>query len=176
MENVNTAPSATSPIKVQELARGRMPPHERWAGAGRMDLMSSRLAAIRLSRHIPPALNAQVVARCLGAVEKGFVLAGTFISPCERLLWLEIVRRGVPVVKMSPDPLAGSYFPKGDEGRLFAENRLLVLSHDVGTPPDRYTAWHDAGLALADLASQNGVALYVRPDSRTGHLQWAFRP
>ena len=96
-----------------------------WKGAGRLDLLAppSRLAAVRLSRKIPPELCGQVVTRCLGASAKGFVLAGTFISPCERALWREIVARGVPVVRMSPDPLAGTYAPRAEEGRLFTEGR-----------------------------------------------------
>ena len=149
-----------------------------WKGAGRLEFLvpPSRLAAVRLSRKIPPELCGQVVARCLGASAKGFVLAGTFISPCERALWREIVARGVPVVRMSPDPLPGVYAPRAEEGRLFAEGRLLVLSRDIGVPPDRYTAWHDANMALADLACQNGVSLYVCPDPRTNRLQWTFRP
>ena len=65
---------------------------------------------------------------------------------------------------------------RSEEGRLFTEGRLLVLSRDIGVPPDRYTAWHDAYMALADLACQNGVSLYVCPDPRTNRLQWIFRP
>ena len=149
-----------------------------WKGAGRLEFLAppSRLAAVRLSRKIPPELCGQVVARCMGAYEKGFVLSGTFVSPCERALWREIVARGVPVVRMSPDPLPSVYAPRAEEGRLFAAGRLLVLSRDIGVPPDRYTAWHDANMALADLACQNGVSLYVCPDPRTNRLQWIFRP
>ena len=51
-----------------------------WKGAGRLDLLTppSRLAAVRLSRKIPPDLCGQVVARCMGACEKGFCRSKRF--------------------------------------------------------------------------------------------------
>ena len=87
-----------------------------WLGDARV-----RIAAVRLSRSIPSDLFPQVVARLVAAAEKGYVLSSTWISPCERVVFQELVRRGFPVIRGSQDPLELVYpkelpvFDKYDE-------------------------------------------------------------
>ena len=124
------------PLKVFEpLDLPRFPPDEWWSAVGETALLDEgrRLCAIRLSRKIPAALYGEVTARLVRAVtEKGFTLAGTFISPCERAVAAALQGRGLPLIRAIPDKLAMVYRPKGDEPAAFAAGRLLLLSRVYG--------------------------------------------
>ena len=72
------------PLKVAEpFSSPRIPGDEWWSAAGATELAApeNRICAIRLSRRIPAADHQAVVKRLMKAVDMGFTLAGTFISP-----------------------------------------------------------------------------------------------
>ena len=163
-------------LKVHEPISGsRLPDGEWWTGVGNLELISdaARLAAFQLSRTIPRAMFPAVIDRCLSAVDKGYVPASTFISPCERALLDALVAAGAPMVRVVPDPLATVYRPKEDEPPLFAAGKLLLLSRVAAIGLSRSEAWHGINDALADIACANGTAVYVRQDG--GRLDWRFR-
>ena len=87
-----------------------------------------KLAAVRLSRSLQEADFNAVAARLHGAAEKGFVLAGTWISPCEQAVFAELAAAGFPLVRAVQDPLSTIYRPKGDECdgvQITSRNRSL---------------------------------------------------
>ena len=154
------------PLKVLEpISSPRIPGDEWWSAAGAIELLAPerKICAIRLSRRIPVNDYSKVVARLMAAVDKGFVLAGTFISPCEREVARSLIARGAPMIRAVPDPLALVYRPKGDEPRQFAEGRLLLLSRVAAPGSSRYDAWHGINDALADFATSTtgGLSLYA---------------
>jgi len=165
------------PLKVVEpLDSPRLPGDEWWSAVGASELLGEarRLCAIRLSRKIPAGDYAAVVARLMAAVEKGYTLMGTFISPCERAVAAELERRGLPMIKAVPDPLAMVYRPKGEETRQFGEGRLCLLSRVAAPGVSRYDAWHGINAALGEIAAAagGGISLYVVPGG--GGLEWQF--
>lgn len=119
---------------VEPLVADVLPYGEWWSGAGEVALLDGKIAAVRLSRSIPTAEFPAVEARLMSAVDKGFTLAGTWISPCERVVFAGLVKRGAAIIKASQDPLSMVYRPKGDEPGLFAEGRYLVISRQAGNP------------------------------------------
>lgn len=189
------------PLKVVEpLASELLPPDEWWTGVGRTDWLPAcaagsgcgaagsrchldsvaqagaipRLAAVRLSRTIPAAKFGEVAARLLKAAEKGWHLAGTWISPCERFVFAELVRRDFPIVRGSQDPLEMVYRPREDEPKLFSEGRYLLLSRVFAEGTPRGVGWHGMNDALAGLAlADGGVSAYVRWNRQKG-LVWDF--
>ena len=162
------------PLKVHEpLDSARLPDGEWWTGVGNVELLGPhvKLAAFRLSRSIPRGDFTAVIARCLSAVEKGYVPVSTFISPCERALKDALVVAGAPLVRVVPDPLATVYRPREDEPGLFAAGRLLLLSRVAAAGMSRTAAWHEINDVLAEIACQGGgAAAYVR-----GRGDWRFR-
>ena len=165
------------PLKVVEpLTAECLPGDEWWTGVGRVDWLDdpgAKIAAVRLSRSIPAALFPQVVARLLAAAEKGYILAGTWISPCERVVFQELVNRGLPIIRGSQDPLEMVYRPKGDEPQLFGARRYLVLSRVFAEGTARGVGWHGINAALAAIGRQRGTSVYVTWAQRGG-LDWAF--
>lgn len=129
---------------VEPLVADVLPYGEWWSGAGEIALLDGKIAAARLSRSIPEKEFPAVEARLMAAADKGFTLAGTWISPCERVVFAGLVKRGAPIVRASQDPLSMVYRPKGDEPGLFAKGRYLVISRKAGNP-----AGNPAGLAPA---------------------------
>ena len=168
------------PLRVREpLASERLPADEWWTGVGRLDLLDpgSRIAALRLSRRIPLERYDEVLERCRTAVARGFVLASTWISPCERYVWN--VLQGfddVLLIRMSPDPMNRVHRPTEDEPQLFAANRYLRISRQADPDCRRVDAWHGVDSALAGMAlAGGGVALYVLPrDGGGGELEYRF--
>ena len=163
-------------VRVQEpMFSERLPADEWWSGVGATSLMDEgqKLCAVQLSRRIKEHDYNQVLARLLTATEKGYVFAGTFISPLEQRLYSELVARNLPVVRAVPDPLAMVYRPKGDEPQQFDGGKLLLLSRQVAAD-SRYDAWHGINAALGEMARQAGDDLYVRPSRTTGQLRWLF--
>jgi len=129
---------------VEPLVADALPYGEWWSGAGEVALLDGKIAAVRLSRSIPEKEFPAVEARLMSAVDKGFTLAGTWISPCERVVFAGLVKRGAAIIRASQDPLSMVYRPKGDEPGLFAKGRYLVISRPTGNP-----AGNPAGLAPA---------------------------
>ena len=164
------------PMGVHEpISAARLPEGEWWTGVGNLELISdtAKLAAFQLSRTIPRAQFPAVIDRCLSAVDKGYVPASTFISPCERALMEALVMAGAPMVRVVPDPLAAVYRPKEDEPPLFAAGKLLLLSRVEAAGISRSAAWHGINDVLAEVACVNGTAVYVRQNG--GRLDWRFR-
>ena len=154
------------PLSVAEpLTLPRLPGDEWWSAVGALELAAQeqKVCSIRLSRKIPARDYPAVVSRLMTAVDKGYVLAGTFISPCEREVARALEDRAAPMIRAIPDPLAMVYRPKGDEPRQFADGRLLLLSRVAAPGASRYDAWHGINDALADFAALrgNGAAVYA---------------
>ena len=166
------------PLKVVEpLCAMAIPASEWWSGVGRVDWLndpSLKFAAVRLSRSIPPDAMKAVCDRMVKAAEKGYILTGTWISPCERILYSELVRLGLPIVKGSQDPLEMVYRPKGEETRLFGDGRLLILSRVFADGVSRGVGWHGINDALGAIAKATGgesVYVYWR---RGAGVKWDF--
>ncbi len=155
------------PVKAAVLPRG-----EWWTAAGNVGLLDGKIAAVRLSRSIPARLHGEVAGRLMTAVEKGFILAGTWISPCEREVFAQLVQRGAAVVRASQDPLAMVYRPKGDESQMFAHGNYLVLSRVAAPGTARGVGWHGINDALNAIAlAGGGLGIYVKCEG--GRLRWS---
>ena len=150
---------------VEPLVADVLPYGEWWSGAGEVALLDGKIAAVRLSRSIPEKEFPAVEARLMSAVDKGFTLAGTWISPCERVVFAGLVKRGAAIIRASQDPLSMVYRPKGDEPGLFAKGRYLVIS--------RNPAGNPAGLAPA-CSGRRAVGLARHPEQ--GHAGLVHHP
>ena len=163
-------------LRVQEpFFSERLPRDEWWCGVGNCALIddATKICAVQLSRRLRSGDYEPILARLMSAAtEKGYVFAGSFISPLERLLFDRLVAAKLPIIRAVPDPLAMVYRPKGDEPQLFDEGRLLLLSRQVEAE-DRYTAWHGINAALGAVARVKGDDLYVRP-GEDGRVAWLF--
>lgn len=162
-------------MRVDEpLSASCLPLDEWWSGVGEKGLLAGRLAAFRLSRSIPPGEIPAVVARGVAAANKGFTVISTFISPAERALFEALVAGGAAAIRVVPDELAAVYRPKGDEPRLFAARRLLLLSRVAEPGTGRSAAWHGINDAIAEMALKTGgAAVYVVKGPRG--VAWRFR-
>ena len=166
------------PLKVFEpLESARLPPEEWWTGVGNVSLLASesKIAAVRLSRTIPAKDFASVTERLLKAAEKGYILAGTWISPCERQVFAGLTMSNYPIIRAVQDPLALVYRPKGDEPGLFASRHYLLLSRVAAEGCGRGEAWHGINDALANIAAVGGTSVYVRREAGEPNLRWEFR-
>lgn len=165
------------PLRVREpIMSELLPAGEWWSGVGRVDWIANegpQLAAVRLSRSIPASEFPAVTKRLLAAAAKGYVLAGTWISPCERFVFDRLVAAGRPVIRASQDPLALVYRPKRDEPPLFAAGRYLLLSRVFAEGTARGVGWHSINDDLAAVANRRGKSVYVTW-SPAGGLDWAF--
>ena len=166
------------PLRVREpLDSPLLPDEEWWTGVGAEELLAPgrRIAAVRLSRTIPPDRFAAVSARLREAADKGWVLAGTWISPCEQAVFADLSEQSFPLVRAVQDPLASVYRPKGGEPVLFAAGRYLLLSRIAAPGAARGAAWHGINEALADLARRSGgTAVYVRQETGEAEPRWDF--
>ena len=129
----------------------RLPENEWWTAVGNTSLFGEdrHVAALRLSRRIRPGDHAAVIERCVAAASRVWILASTFISPCEQALFRALSDAGLPAVKAVPDALAAIYRPKGLETAAFAAGRLLLFSRVASTGDGRSIAWHGINDALA---------------------------
>ena len=144
------------PLRVIEpLNSLRLEADEWWTGVGNQALLApeSKIAAVRLSRTIPQARFPEVFARLRVAAEKGYTLAGTWISPCEQAVFAALSVEGVPFLRAVPDPLAMVYRPKGDEPGMFASGKYMLLSR-ISAGSGRGAAWHGINDALAAIAKR----------------------
>lgn len=143
----------------------RLPETEWWTAVGNTALFGEdrHVAALRLSRRLAPQGHAAVIQRCMAAAARGWVLASTFISPCEQALFAALAKAGLPAIKAVPDALATVYRPKGLETAAFAAGRLLLLSRVAGASLSRADAWHGMNDALGDAAKLHGRSFHVVP-------------
>ena len=141
---------------------------EIWRAVGNAELLDvPKLVALRVSRNVPASALPQVVDACVKAAErKGYVYASTFYSPGEHAVFRALVARSdACMIRLIPTFMDLAYRPQGDEPRLFAAKRLLVLSRmrDPEEPPRRGEL-----LGLNDLcgrlavASGGGKSVYVK--------------
>ena len=159
------------PMRVQEpFAAPRLPPDAWWAAVGATGLLDpgSRIAAFRLSRSLPENRHSAVIDCALRAVDQGYAIASTFISPCERRLFDALAERpGARIVKAGHRLLGAVHRPTGAETPLFAEGRLLLLSRQTDPGRSRRAGWLDLNADLAALADR---AVYARIEG--GRLRW----
>ena len=169
---------ANPPLKVVEpLESPLLASDEWWTGVGATAWLDGgrKFAAMKLSRSIAAAEVPAVVARCLGAVERGYTPASTFISPTERALADALAAQGAPMARVVPDALETVYRPKADEPPQFAAGRLLLLSRVAAAGLSRHDAWHGVNDAIAAMAVKSGgTALYVVRERRGAPLEWRF--
>ena len=160
------------PMRVEEpLQAERLPLGNWWAGVGAMELLGhgKQLASFRLSRSLPESWYDTVIACALRAVEAGFAIASTFISPCERRLFDALVAcPKARIVKAGHKILGCVYRPVGDEPRLFAEGRYLLLSRQANPVDFRRQGWLNIN---ADIATMADRAVYARV-GENGRLVW----
>lgn len=148
----------------------RLPPDAWWSAVGATELLNpqSRIAAFRLSRSLPESLYSTVIDCALRAVDKGYVIASTFVSPCERRLFDALAEHpGARIVKAGHKMLGVVHHPTGGEPPLFAERRLLLLSRQTHPGKSRRDGWLDLNADLAGLADR---AVYARIEA--GRLRW----
>ncbi len=164
--------SPDHPMRVEEPLEGeRLPSGNWWAGVGALELLGrgERLASFRLSRSLPEAWYDTVIACALRAVAAGYAIASTFISPCERRLFDALVAcPKARIVKAGHKILGCVYKPVGDEPRLFAEGRYLLLSRQANPVDSRRQGWLDIN---ADIAVMADRAVYARV-GEGGRLAW----
>ena len=172
MYGVKGALRVIEPLSVPTLPMG-----EWWTGVGRADWLAeggAKLAAVRLSRRLPQDCHESVAARLLAACDKGYTLAGTWISPCEQLVFDRLVELGRPILRASPKPLVSVYRPVREEPSLFAAGRYLLLSRVAASGVAAGVAWHGFNDALGQIAlASGGTSVYVQPDA-TGGVRWEF--
>ncbi|MBR3085034.1 MAG: transposase [Kiritimatiellae bacterium] len=140
-----------------------------WKGIGRCDLLdgSRRLCAVRISRRLGPSLMPAAIARLRSALEKGFCLVSTFLSPGERALYRMLSEEGAEFVHIKGTAIPVVYRPSIHETPLFAAQKLLV----IGRQTDEHEVRRKDCLALNDAIAKmaiasGGTAVYVREDGR----------
>ncbi|MBR4900290.1 MAG: hypothetical protein IKZ46_05055 [Victivallales bacterium] len=159
------------PMKVIEPLRSPLlSPFEWWSGVGNVGLLSGNypLFAISLSRRLS-ASNAQgLIAGIINECKCGMIPISTFISPAEQILLQYLCNENIPLVCAVPDQLKTIYKPRTEQTTLFAQNKLLLLSHLQNDSISRYDAWHILNKNIAQIAkASNGKALYFNPDGIT---------
>ena len=141
---------------------------EIWRAVGNPELVESpKIAALRISRQVPASRLPDVVEVCLrGAQTKGYVYASTFYSAGERAVFSALAQaKSAQMIRLIPTFMQLAYRPQGDETRLFAAKRLLVLSRmqDPQEPPRRGELLGlNALCAKLAHGSAGGKAVYVK--------------
>ena len=164
--------SPDRPMRVMEPLEGdRLPFGNWWAGVGALELLGRgvRLASFRLSRSLPESRYDTVIGCALRAVEAGYAIASTFISPCERRLFDALVEHPhARIIKAGHKMLGCVYRPVREEPGLFAEGRYLLLSRQANPVETRREGWLDINAQLATMADK---AVYARV-GEGGRLAW----
>lgn len=150
-----------------------------WKGIGRCDLLdgSRKLCSVRISRRVEAKLFPEVLARLRKALEKGYCIVSTFLSPGERALYGMLAEAGAEFVHIKGTAIPVVYRPDIHETPLFAANRLLVL----GRQTDERKVLRPDCLALNDAIAQmalasGGAAVYVREGGRFEFLRAGASP
>ena len=159
------------PMRVVEpLSSTRLPPDIWWAAAGAVELVApdSKIASFRVSRSVPQSRFGTVVECAIRALNQGFAIASTFISPGERALLDALAATpGARMVKAGHKILGLVHRPTGREPRLFADRRYLLLSRQSEPGKSRRQGWLDLNDNLAHIADK---AVYARMEG--GRLRW----
>ena len=156
------------PMKVIEPLRSvLLPPFEWWSGVGNVDLLSGQhpLLAVSLSRRLSEFDAHSIADVIVNECRCGKIPVSTFISPAELYLYQCLCNENIPMVCTVPDQLKTIYKPRTDQTALFAQNRLLLLSHLQDNSISRNDAWHALNNDIARIAkASNGQALYFSPE------------
>lgn len=159
------------PMKVIEPLRSPLlSPFEWWSGVGNVGLLSGNypLFAISLSRRLPASTAQGLIAGIVNECKRGMIPISTFISPAEQILFQYLCNENIPLVCAVPDQLKTIYKPRTEQTTLFAQNKLLMLSHLQNDSISRNDAWHILNKDIAQIAkASNSKALYFSPDGIT---------
>ncbi len=159
------------PMRVMEpLSSPRLPLDIWWSAAGAAELLATdaKIASFRVSRTVPQSRFGIVIECALRAVEQGFSIASTFISPGERALFEVLAATpGARMVKAGHKMLGLVHRPTGREPQLFADRRYLLLSRQSEPSKSRRQGWLDLNDNLAHIADK---AVYARMEG--GRLRW----
>ncbi len=159
------------PMRVLEpLQSPLLPPFEWWSGVGNAELLSGRypLLAVSLSRRLSEFDFQTIVYGIMNECRRGMIPVSTFISPAEIYLYQCLCNENIPMICAVPDQLKTIYKPRTDQTVLFAQNRLLLLSHLQEGSLSRNSVWHALNDDLVQIANaSNGKALYFSPEGVT---------
>lgn len=159
------------PMKVVEpLQSPLLSPYEWWSGVGNIGLLSGNypLFAVSLSRRLSQLDAQNIVAGIVNECRSGMIPVSTFISPAEHLLFQCLCNENIPMVCAVPDQLKTIYRPRTEQTTLFAQNKLLLLSHLHNDSSSRNNAWHFLNKDIAQIArASSGKALYFSPEGIT---------
>ena len=151
------------PMRVMEpLKSPVLPPFEWWTGVGNYGLLSgcNPILGINLSRRLSDSQTCAIAEDIIYKCSRGMIPVSTFISPAEVYLFKRLCNEGIPVVCAVPDPLKTIYRPRTEQTVLFAQNKLLLLSHLQENDISRYDAWHRLNDDIAKIAqASNGEFL-----------------
>lgn len=154
------------PMKVTEPLHSRLlSPGEWWAGVGNEALLQGDypLLSIRLSRKLDINAACNVIPGIVAECKKGLIPISTFLSPMEKALFYRLQQENLPIICAVPDELKTIYRPRTEQTLLFAQNRLLLLSHHSKTYNFRYEAWHSINDDIAKMAiASGGRQIYIR--------------
>lgn len=148
---------------IEPLLSPLLPNNEWWSGVGNIQLLNGtcRLLAIRLSRQIPISSATGIVASLIRECRKGYVPISTFISPVERILFRQLCNSDIPIIMAVPDQLKSIYRPTVEQTRLFAQGRLMLISHLQEASLTREKCWHNINDDIAKMAyASHGNAIY----------------
>ncbi len=158
--------SPNPPMKVFEpLCSPLLPLDEWWTGVGNVNLLdgNSPLISIRLSRKLQMSAVDTILPPIIGECFKGYIPISTFISPMELELFRRLSVAGFPMICAVPDSLKTIYRPKVHQTVLFAQNRLLLISHLQAKDISRESAWNNINDEIAEIARySNGKCIYLR--------------
>ncbi len=78
-------------------------------------------------------------------------------------LFRRLSKTNIPMICVIPDCLKTIYRPKVEQTPLFANNRLLLLSHQQDGNISREHAWHSINEDIAQIAKTSyGKSIYLR--------------
>ena len=158
---------ANPPMKVIEpLQSPFLSPFEWWSAVGNVSLLNGQhpLLAVSLSRRLSLSDTQSIVAGIVNDCRRGMIPMSTFISPAEIHLFNCLCSENIPIICAVPDQLKTIYKPRTEQTALFAQNRLLLLSH-LQDSSTRNDAWHTLNMDIANIAKlSNGQALYFSPE------------
>ncbi len=149
---------------IEPLYSPLLPNDEWWTGVGNANLLNGNypLFSIRLSRKLPLSEMDVILPSLIDECFKGFIPISTFISPMEMELFRRLSDTSIPIICAVPDPLKTIYRPKVNQTILFAQNRLLLISHIKENGISRECAWHSINNKIAEMAQySNGKSVYL---------------
>ena len=146
-----------------------LPDSTYWKGIGRCDLLDGtrKLCAVRISRRVEADRIPAVIERFRAALEKGFCLVSTFLSPGERALYRMLAETGAEFVHIKGTAIPVVYRPTIHETPLFAAKKLLVIGRQTDEREVRRSDCLALNDAIAKMAlASGGAAVYVKEGGR----------